>query len=700
MYKLSLIILLTVKIIFAQSPHGANFNYDCQECHTTNSWKITGKVNFLHDQTGFELLGQHKVLDCKSCHSSLKFSSASKDCFQCHTDIHNNTVSKNCDECHSSKSWVIENINDVHRMSRFPLVGAHQQVDCQSCHKSFNNLQFEQIGADCIDCHFKDYESAQIPNHKQANFSTNCVECHNVSDPQWSRGTFEHDFFPLEGGHRISNCFDCHTSNTFKGLSQDCINCHQSDYNSTTDPNHISLSFSKDCLECHTTSPNWKPADFKIHDAYYPLVGAHKTIAGDCKSCHSTGYKNTPTDCFSCHKQAYNNTSNPNHKEANFSTDCKTCHTETAWKPASFDHDNQYFPIYSGKHKNEWTNCSDCHTNPSNYNAFECITCHEHRKTKMDDEHKGINGYVYQSIACLGCHPTGNESSNFNHSNTQFPLTGSHTTVDCASCHTNGYSGTSTDCNACHQNNYSSTVNPNHTAAGIDTKCESCHTTASWKPSTFNHSTTGFELAGGHNLPQCSSCHSGNTSNASSDCYSCHSSNYASAPEHTAQNYPKECQQCHNTTDWKQATFDHSNTQFPLTGSHTTVDCASCHTNGYSGTPTNCDACHITNYNNTTNPNHQASGFGTQCEDCHTTKGWTPATFDHDGQYFPIYSGKHRGEWNNCSDCHTNSNDYSQFSCLNCHEHRQSKMDDEHKEVSGYSYVSSACLSCHPNGSE
>ena len=267
-------------------------------------------------------------------------------------------------------------------------------------------------------------------------------------------------------------------------------------------------------------------------------------------------------------------------------------------------------------------------------------------------------------------------------------------------CHTNGYSGTPTECKACHQDNYASSANPNHTAAGISTTCENCHTPNSWKPSTFSHSSTGFELVGGHNLPQCSSCHSGNTSNASSDCFSCHSANYNSAPEHVSQNYPKECQQCHNTTDWKQATFNHENTQFPLTGAHTSVDCNLCHTNGYSGTPTECKACHQTDYDNTSNPSHQGSGFGTNCEDCHTTTAWKPSTFDHDGQYFPIYSGKHNGEWNNCSDCHTNANDYSQFSCLTCHEHSQAKMDDKHNEVSGYSYNSSACLSCHPNGKE
>ncbi len=40
------------------------------------------------------------------------------------------------------------------------------------------------------------------------------------------------------------------------------------------------------------------------------------------------------------------------------------------------------------------------------------------------------------------------------------------------------------------------------------------------------------------------------------------------------------------------------------------------------------------------------------------------------------------------------------FSCINCHEHRKSKMDDEHKNVPGYLYESTKCYQCHPNGSD
>ena len=92
-------------------------------------------------------------------------------------------------------------------------------------------------------------------------------------------------------------------------------------------------------------------------------------------------------------------------------------------------------------------------------------------------------------------------------------------------------------------------------------------------------------------------------------------------------------------------------------------------------------------------------GFPTTCADCHTTSAWIPSTWDHDSQYFPIYSGKHEGEWNQCSDCHTVAGNYSVFSCIDCHEHDDpADMADKHQGVPGYSYNSQACYTCHPTG--
>ncbi len=160
------------------------------------------------------------------------------------------------------------------------------------------------------------------------------------------------------------------------------------------------------------------------------------------------------------------------------------------------------------------------------------------------------------------------------------------------------------------------------------------------------------------------------------------------------------CLDCHTTQAWEPATFDHANTNFPITGAHVPLNCIDCHAAGYVNTPTDCFSCHDTDYNNTNSPNHQAAGFPTDCMVCHNTSNWNQTTWDHDGQYFPIYSGKHQGEWNNCVDCHVVPTNYQVFECIFCHEHNRPDMDDDHSEVTGYVYESTACLNCHPDGED
>ncbi|MCB0668181.1 MAG: hypothetical protein KDC80_20285, partial [Saprospiraceae bacterium] len=176
----------------------------------------------------------------------------------------------------------------------------------------------------------------------------------------------------------------------------------------TTNPNHTALGISNDCATCHTTEPGWSPASFDVHNDYYVIQGAHTAIANDCAACHNGDYTNTPNTCAGCHIDEYNNTSDPNHQTAGFPTQCTDCHSQNAWEPSTFNHDGQYFPIYSGRHRNEWDQCSDCHNNAGNFAVFTCIECHEHsNKSKVDNDHKGENGYQYTPTSCFECHPNG-----------------------------------------------------------------------------------------------------------------------------------------------------------------------------------------------------------------------------------------------------------------------------------------------------
>ena len=238
-----------------------------------------------------------------------------------------------------------------------------------------------------------------------------CASCHTTA-PDWNPASFSihNDFYPLTGAHAAiaNDCAACHNGD-YTNTPNTCIGCHLLDYNQTTNPDHEAAQFSTNCSSCHNENA-WIPSSFD-HDNFYPLIGAHALIANNCVACHVGGnYSNTPNTCFGCHSSDYNAANNPPHQSAGFPTDCTQCHSQSAWEPSTFDHDDMYFPIYSGNHNNEWDQCTECHTTPGNFSLFSCIDCHEHDNPgDLADDHDGVNGYMYVSTACYACHPTGDD---------------------------------------------------------------------------------------------------------------------------------------------------------------------------------------------------------------------------------------------------------------------------------------------------
>ena len=755
MQKLSYLIgfIFSVMIGFAQSPHGDAFKTDCASCHNAVTWKVTKtNMTFDHNTTKFKLTGQHQSVDCKSCHQTLKFQEAKTECVACHADMHTNTLGPDCARCHTPKTWIIENAKTMHQLSRFPLEGNHAVVDCASCHKSSTNLKFEPLGVECIDCHRKDYLGTTFPNHQKLGYSTNCTDCHGVKSTAWTTTNFDHRVFPLTGGHNIS-CLQCHTSGNYQTLSTECKSCHQTNYNATQIPNHIKAGISTDCKTCHTITDyktstfnhsttnfpltgahaavvqcsschlgnttsakpecmschqtqyngakghvaskfptdcrvchnnnNWLGATFNHSSTNFPLTGAHLTV--DCASCHTTSYVGTSMECKSCHQAKYNTAQTPNHSAAGISVDCKTCHTTNAWQPSSFKHSTSGFDL-TGAHA-AVVQCSTCHAGNTTSTKPECISCHQ-------TQYNGAKDHLASKFPtdCKLCHNNNNWlGATFNHSATNFPLTGAHTTVDCASCHTSGYVGTSLECKSCHQAKYNTAQSPNHTTAGISVDCKTCHTTTAWQPSSFKHSSTGFTLAGAHStIVQCSSCHVGNTTLASPNCISCHQAQYNGAAGHVASKFPTDCTLCHNNNNWLNATFNHSATNFPLTGAHTTVDCASCHTSGYVGTSMECKSCHQAKYNTAQSPNHAAAGISVDCKTCHTTTAWQPSSFKHTSTGFTL-AGAHASIVQ-CSSCHVGNTSSASPNCISCHQ-------AQYNGAAGHvaSKFPTDCTLCHNN---
>ncbi|MBK8969126.1 MAG: hypothetical protein IPM36_21155 [Lewinellaceae bacterium] len=867
MYRLSSVVLFLGLCLtnYAQSPHGETLQLNCGDCHTAAGWAIPAtawqkpaadkkaapgeklQLRFDHNSTLFPLTGQHALINCRDCHASLVFDEADPACISCHTDMHQQTVGMDCARCHTTNNWLIDDIPELHINNGFPLLGTHAVIACTDCHTSETQLRFDRIGNDCINCHLDDFQATTSPNHVQAGFSTNCVDCHDPAKTDWGTTLVDHSFFPLEKGHQIEDCTACHSGGSFSNTPNDCYACHQADYEGAANPNHLGANFSQTCTECHTTdlgwmpasfarhdadyfpiysgehqgewtacvdchknpanyaeftcvschqnpetddehdgvngysyndqaclachptgdaagvfdhnntnfpltgahqttqciechangyvgtstdcntchatdyaqsanpdhealgvptdcatchtTAGWAPAEFPIHDNYHPLNGAHAAIANDCAGCHNGDYNNTPNTCAGCHQTDYDGTTNPDHAASQFPTDCMLCHTETAWAPAAFDHET-IWPL-TGAHANV-PNCTDCHIG-GNYTTTPntCAGCHQAQYDATTNPNHTAIGIPTD---CENCHTNdGWMPATFPIHDNYYQLNGAHAAIanDCAACHNGNYNATPNTCAGCHQPDYAATTDPDHAANQFPDDCTLCHTETAWAPSTFDHNAT-WPLTGAHaGVPNCTDCHTGgNYTNTPNTCAGCHQPQYDATtnPNHTAIGIPTDCETCHTSDGWMPATFPIHNDYYALNGAHAAIanDCTTCHNGDYNNTPNSCAGCHLPDYNATTNPDHVAAQFNTDCAVCHSENTWTPAIFDHDNQYFPIYSGKHQGEWMACTDCHANPANYAEFTCTNCHTNPAT--DDEHTGVNGYVYLDQACLACHPTG--
>jgi hypothetical protein len=555
-----------------KNPHGPlPEGLDCSSCHTAAAWTpLKSALSFTHGKSsGFRLTGAHVVAECASCHLDLRFDepqAAPDDCATCHADVHEGRMVEACSSCHNTRSFPDIDGLSIHARTSFPLVGAHRQITCESCHTDDVGGAYSPLDTDCASCHLDEYERAGTVDHLANDYPTDCTQCHRTvawaDAPSFDHGAVSSGF-ALLGAHDALRCASCHTLPGMDPIYQ------------TSDPN----------------------------------------------------------DCVVCHQAIFDE----EHGGTSFPTTCLSCHTVDSWDAGDFDHALTGFALL-GRHAR--VDCSACHTSDGRTLNF----------------------------------PTPSQQD---------------------------------DCVACHQRDY----DKEHAGSGFPTTCLTCHTVNDWEGGTLNHAqlSGGFDLQAPHAAFECASCHAvpGYTllfpaPSSQDDCVSCHQSQYDA--QHTGASFPTTCLSCHVRDSWSGAVVDHVaiSNGFPLLGAHLSTSCAACHSvpsyallfTPPSG-PDDCVVCHQVNYQSA----HAGAGYPTDCAACHTTSAWTPSSFDHDAQYFPIYSGKHDGEWSSCSTCHTSASDIGVFSCLTCHEHIQSKMDDKHKDESGYSYNSAACLSCHPRGS-
>ena len=434
------------------------------------------------------------------------------------------------------------------------------------------------------------------------------------------------------------------------------------------------------------------------------LSKVHADLEGirHCTECHELRKAGvSEAKCLACHEPLARRLEGEQGFHASLSErDCATCHKEhfgvdfdlVRLDTLRFDHTLTGWPL-EGRHAE--AGCRGCHTPEhiedadvrtakGEHGALQrtflglpgaCASCHE-----SDSPH----GPQFADRKCTDCHDMDGwkGAQRFNHDRTDFHLTGRHRDVECSKCHETTprggdlppavrYEGLLAGrCTDCHEDQH-------HGA--MPGRCETCHSTAGWQrvdrgrvESTFDHATTGFELAGAHATVSCASCHRSGAAAASGirirfskgtetrafprpdvaagTCLTCHQDRHDGV--FAARDDAGDCASCHGQVAWIPARFDAGRhdreTSFALEGAHRAVACMSCHVEE-AGVPTfrleasTCLDCHTK-----TSP-HGDQFAGRACDACHGMDSFRIETFDHDGTRFPL-GGAHSGV--PCASCH------------------------------------------------
>lgn len=542
---------------------------------------------------------------CEKCHKKFDKGAQSKLCADCHKEVGKDIADKRgyhgrmeqgkeCKDCHpdhkgrDAKVAEFDHAKFDHALTDYPLKGKHTdpKVKCEDCHKA--DKKFREAPSYCNDCHKKD------DKHK-GGLGTDCAKCHVEKD--WKLTEFDHSKtkFPLLGKHIDVKCVKCHIDNKFKDTPKTCVSCHKKD-----DDKAHKGKLGNECEKCHSEK-DWKTTRFDHSKTNFPLLGKHEDVK--CDKCHlDKKYKETPKLCNSCHKKDDDKV----HK-GKFGTKCETCHVEKDWKEIKFDHAKlTKYPLL-GKH--EKAKCTSCHKGDlyKDKLPMTCVSCH---KKEDDKAHKGNFG-----AKCESCHKEDDwKEIKFDHAKqTKYPLLGKHAKAKCSDCHKGDIykDKLQTDCFSCHEKD------DKH--KGQEGKnCKACHVEESWHKTTFNHAKTKFPLLGRHMLVECKKCHATATfKDAKSDCWSCHEREDGKVHK---RRFGTECQDCHNTRDWKAWDFNHNKTNFKLTGPHKKAanKCYACHKNAMDKkvlVSSACGSCH--DRDDVHNGN-----FGDRCERCHDGDTW------------------------------------------------------------------------------
>jgi len=480
-----------------------------------------------------------------------------------------------------------------------------------------------------------------------------------------------------------------------------------------------------------------------------PLIEGHKKLEKkDCLECHSAGSGTPDSKCLDCHKEIRENIkSNKKSFHANVKKDCFLCHSDhkgrdfntTEVDEKKFDHKATGYEL-TGKH--EKIKCNECHTekrekkpirkNETRYfgKTTSCKGCHQ-----KSDVH--LYTGKWKKLDCGKCHGTVDwkKEVKFDHTkDTKYKLVGKHQKLKCAECHLENPKGVDKDhpakgksiykwkglkqkkCLSCHDDFHGNKLSPKFKTKS----CDTCHSQNEWKIKRFNHNVTNFKLKGAHFKTDCLKCHTSNLKTShknfqwtglKKDCVSCHKDETHFFGNHKSKRYRniKNCQACHNETDWKKdLDFNHNfDTRWKINGKHLKLKCSECHTPFNEKVKTSprkyfwkdlntktCENCHKSPHLQTFSKKNLAK----KCTSCHTTEGWTKHRqvskgFNHNfDTQFPL-KGKHTKI--KCDDCH-GKGEKKQYNfkfaekqfCQACHKNVHEKQFHE-------KFADKSCAECH-----
>lgn len=576
---------------------------DCTQCHSHSQWKIN---KFKHKVTGFTLKGKHRKLKCSKCHQQNKFKQklkpkdwmwkgVQKKCSNCHKDYHgvgairSNRFGnlKKCQSCHQQSNWKDDIDFDHDFDTKWKRTGKHLKVACFQCHiprgKShalpnkkgrltpFNknkenknvlrNYHWKKLKVKtCNTCHVNPH----LKTFKRKLLKKKCTECHSSDSWRTIRkgsGSFNHNYntnFKLTGMHKKLSCNKCHK---IKGKQVYKFKHAEKQYCISCHQNVHLGQFSKkftakSCSECHTTKNFKKLKYFNHKKTKFRHTGKHKKIANACYKCHKKSkfvLKTRPRKKGRRYLFAFAN--------EGF---CESCHTN--------EHKNQFHRKFSRE------SCSECHVTTS----FNKMKKFDHASTRFTLKHK------HKKIKCNKCHIKTKEKFK------QKPRRHKRKFV---------FRNLSrSECSICHKDKHK---------GDFGSACSECHSEKSWKSGVDFHK--NFTLSGVHFSLQCNECHIDNRSleGLSDNCFLCHQK------DDVHNGTLSDCGSCHRQQFWETTSFRHSMTDFPLRGSHRSLDCSSCHGLGlYQNTPSECVDCHRADANAAVFPNHSLAGFN-ECSECH-----------------------------------------------------------------------------------